>query len=136
AACTQVHRAYLQCARELRDDFGPQVRLGEGERDSLTVLQASDYQRFGGQLRRALVAGAPRELVDDIVERYRGLPPERWTDPDRWLAAHDVIDVADVSLVAVPTPGHTSGHLAFHDRTNGLLFTGDAVLPHITPSAG
>jgi len=36
----------------------------------------------------------------------------------------------------IATPGHTRGHLVFHDEAGGLLFAGDHVLPHITPSIG
>jgi glyoxylase-like metal-dependent hydrolase (beta-lactamase superfamily II) len=36
----------------------------------------------------------------------------------------------------VHTPGHTAGHLVFHDLAAGLLFAGDHVLPTITPSIG
>jgi glyoxylase-like metal-dependent hydrolase (beta-lactamase superfamily II) len=36
----------------------------------------------------------------------------------------------------VATPGHTTGHLVFHDVANALLFAGDHVLPTITPSIG
>ncbi len=36
----------------------------------------------------------------------------------------------------MPTPGHTRGHLVFADLAGGLLFAGDHVLPHITPSIG
>jgi glyoxylase-like metal-dependent hydrolase (beta-lactamase superfamily II) len=32
------------------------------------------------------------------------------------------------------TPGHTRGHVAFEDREHGLLFSGDHILPRITPS--
>ena len=34
------------------------------------------------------------------------------------------------------TPGHTRGHVVFADARAGLLFAGDHVLPHITPSIG
>lgn len=34
------------------------------------------------------------------------------------------------------TPGHTRGHMVFADIDAGLLFAGDHVLPHITPSIG
>jgi glyoxylase-like metal-dependent hydrolase (beta-lactamase superfamily II) len=40
------------------------------------------------------------------------------------------------TLDAVHTPGHTQGHFAFADRSAGLLFAGDHVLPTITPSVG
>ena len=34
------------------------------------------------------------------------------------------------------TPGHTRGHLVYHDAAAQLMFAGDHVLPHITPSIG
>ncbi len=34
------------------------------------------------------------------------------------------------------TPGHTRGHLVFIDDASELMFAGDHVLPHITPSIG
>jgi glyoxylase-like metal-dependent hydrolase (beta-lactamase superfamily II) len=36
----------------------------------------------------------------------------------------------------VATPGHTRGHVVFIDRDAQLMFAGDHVLPHITPSIG
>jgi glyoxylase-like metal-dependent hydrolase (beta-lactamase superfamily II) len=36
----------------------------------------------------------------------------------------------------ISTPGHTIGHVVFHDAGAGALFAGDHVLPHITPSIG
>jgi glyoxylase-like metal-dependent hydrolase (beta-lactamase superfamily II) len=39
-------------------------------------------------------------------------------------------------LLALPTPGHTQGHVVFLDERAGVLFAGDHVLPHITPSIG
>lgn len=32
------------------------------------------------------------------------------------------------------TPGHTAGHLCFHDDRTGLFFSGDHVLPRISPN--
>lgn len=37
---------------------------------------------------------------------------------------------------ALWTPGHTPGHLCFYDRGRRLLFTGDHILPRITPNVG
>ncbi len=36
----------------------------------------------------------------------------------------------------IETPGHTRGHVVFSDPASRLLFTGDHVLPTITPSIG
>jgi glyoxylase-like metal-dependent hydrolase (beta-lactamase superfamily II) len=49
-----------------------------------------------------------------------------------------VVDGATVRLarrewLAVHTPGHTYDHLCLYDPDNGVVFTGDHVLPSITP---
>src|SRR5690349_19398168 len=71
------------------------------------------------------------ETFDSIRGRF-----ETWVLPDRLLDDGDQIELDDRVLVARLTPGHTRGHLVFHDEANGLLFAGDHVLPHITPSLG
>jgi glyoxylase-like metal-dependent hydrolase (beta-lactamase superfamily II) len=58
-----------------------------------------------------------------------------WADPDEWIGAGP-LPVEGWALEAVHTPGHTKGHLVFHDAWRRLLFTGDHVLPTITPSIG
>ncbi|WP_308015543.1 MBL fold metallo-hydrolase [Pseudonocardia sp. ICBG1293] len=46
------------------------------------------------------------------------------------------VRAGDRALDALPTPGHTVGHLVFRDAAASMLFAGDHVLPHITPSIG
>jgi glyoxylase-like metal-dependent hydrolase (beta-lactamase superfamily II) len=59
-----------------------------------------------------------------------------WSVPDSWIEDGDRIEIGAVTLRAVHTPGHTHGHIVFVDEQRKLLFTGDHVLPHITPSIG
>jgi glyoxylase-like metal-dependent hydrolase (beta-lactamase superfamily II) len=59
-----------------------------------------------------------------------------WSEPDRWLADGAVLDLRSRTLRAIHTPGHTRGHVVFHDEAGAVLFAGDHVLPHITPSIG
>ena len=63
-------------------------------------------------------------------------PPLKWDDPDRWLSDGALIELPSRSLRAIHTPGHTRGHVVFHDEAAAVLFAGDHVLPHITPSIG
>jgi len=53
---------------------------------------------------------------------------------DRALEHGDLIDAAGLQLRAVWTPGHTPGHLCFHDEARDVLLTGDHILPRITPN--
>ena len=57
------------------------------------------------------------------------VPPQ----PTRRLRHGDHIKLAGRELVATHTPGHTLDHLCLHDPEGGLLFSGDHVLPTITP---
>jgi glyoxylase-like metal-dependent hydrolase (beta-lactamase superfamily II) len=59
-----------------------------------------------------------------------------WEDPDRWVPDGTDLDLRTRTLRAVHTPGHTRGHLVYHDAAAGIMFAGDHVLPHITPSIG
>jgi glyoxylase-like metal-dependent hydrolase (beta-lactamase superfamily II) len=56
--------------------------------------------------------------------------------PDSWIAPDQEFDLGTRTLTAVSTPGHTRGHVVFADAVAGMLFAGDHVLPHITPSIG
>jgi glyoxylase-like metal-dependent hydrolase (beta-lactamase superfamily II) len=94
------------------------------------------------------------EDVDALLERTvawlrdTGIPPDELPDmrdasmalrrfvvvarPDVLLEDGDRPEVPGWQLVAVHTPGHTPGHLCFHEERAGLLLTGDHVLPRIT----
>jgi glyoxylase-like metal-dependent hydrolase (beta-lactamase superfamily II) len=58
-----------------------------------------------------------------------------WALPDEWLT-ETTVPVGTRQLDVVETPGHTRGHVVFHDVDARLLFAGDHVLPTITPSIG
>jgi len=63
-------------------------------------------------------------------------PELLWRLPDRWLEDSDVLVLENRQLEVLATPGHTRGHVVFVDHAAGLLFSGDHLLPHITPSIG
>lgn len=53
--------------------------------------------------------------------------------PTRRVRSGDVLKLAGRDMFALYTPGHTTDHLCLHDPEQGLLFTGDHILPTITP---
>ena len=54
--------------------------------------------------------------------------------PDRLIEDGELADVPGWKLRALHTPGHTPGHLCFVDERSRRLFSGDHVLPRITPN--
>jgi len=53
--------------------------------------------------------------------------------PSKRLRNGDVIRLAGRDWFALHTPGHTTDHLCLHDPEEGLLLSGDHILPTITP---
>ena len=62
-------------------------------------------------------------------------PPEQ-TMPDVLLEGGETIKVNGFNLKVIFTPGHDPGHVCLYDANRRLLFSGDHVLPVITPSVG
>lgn len=54
--------------------------------------------------------------------------------PELLLEDGDEIRFGGWSLQAVWTPGHTPGHLCLYEHNHRVMFTGDHVLPRITPN--
>ena len=134
---THVHRDHYTQAVAVRREFGASVALGVGERPTLDLLQAPHRSPLQSQLQALRSAGAP-ELAAVIGESAKGhrVDPSQWEPPDTWLEEGPVALDGGRVLEAVATPGHTAGHLVFHDLDGALLFAGDHVLPTITPSIG
>ncbi|MGW2718801.1 MBL fold metallo-hydrolase [Streptomyces sp. NPDC001492] len=132
---THIHRDHYTQAVELRRLLGSRVYLGAGERRGLELLGELRTDEPVGSLETLRRAGA-HDLAERVAATYEGsFDATVWEAPDRWLRAEELC-FGDARLTVVPTPGHTQGHVVYLDQARGLLFSGDHVLPHITPSIG
>lgn len=133
---THIHRDHYTLAPELRRRVGTRVHLGRGERPGLHAVRELGSNVPVSSLRELARAGAG--AVADAVRPVTAAEPfdaADWEDPDGWLDPGP-LDVGGRAWTAVATPGHTKGHLVFHDAEHGVMLTGDHVLPTITPSIG
>jgi glyoxylase-like metal-dependent hydrolase (beta-lactamase superfamily II) len=136
---THLHRDHYTQALAIRRDLGTRVALGAHEQPSLARMDAGQHP-LATQQERLRAAGAG-PLLDRLLAM---LPPPAkrspldggYEYPDEWVADGAAFELTGRTLTAVHTPGHTRGHLVFVDSAAGLLFAGDHVLPHITPSIG
>jgi glyoxylase-like metal-dependent hydrolase (beta-lactamase superfamily II) len=136
---THLHRDHYTQAVAIRRELGTPVALGAEERLSLDRIGTQDTP-LSAQLDRLALAGA-RTVLDRLLamlppagSRSRSAEYEEY--PDDWIADGAAYELTGRTLTAVHTPGHTRGHVVFVDAGAGLLFAGDHVLPHITPSIG
>jgi glyoxylase-like metal-dependent hydrolase (beta-lactamase superfamily II) len=131
---THAHWDHYTQAVAWQRRYGASLHLGRGEQPSIEAITALKgiYPRQADLLRRN---GAPAlaaqidALEWEPYERDRQVGP-----PDIWLDDGERIPFGDRTIVAHATPGHTRGHIVFEDPAAGLLFTGDHILPRITPS--
>jgi len=134
---THVHRDHYSMAAELGKEYGAEVALGAEEKPSLDLLNDHSRPRKETPFYASLVSAGAAELGDQWNKVEHAVPNQSvWLYPDTWLEGDHAIPVGARILDAVHTPGHTAGHYVFADRSAGLLFAGDHVLPTITPSIG
>ncbi|KAB7761359.1 MBL fold metallo-hydrolase [Mycolicibacterium mucogenicum] len=131
---THQHWDHYSLALRWSATYGAELMLGHEERHSIESF-ATVNGVHPTQVGMLMTAGAPR-----LARAVEGLRWESYelgiafTAPDRWLTDGDVIDCGGTSVVARFTPGHTRGHMVFDDVADGMVFTGDHLLPRITPS--
>jgi len=79
---------------------------------------------IGGDEELKRLLKAPLILHSGDLELFRAI----WGDslePDRLIAEGDVIEVGDLKLEVLHTPGHTPGSVVLIERAERALFTGD-----------
>lgn len=99
--------------------------------------------------RKLAAAGAPDDHLAPLRAardsgRLSTLPGLRAALPDRDVVPGELLPLAGRRLRAIWTPGHTPGHVCLHLEEahpaalpgNGRLFSGDHLLPGITPHIG
>jgi len=132
---THQHWDHYSLGVKWRDQFGIELMLGREERHSIAAFIQNPDVVHPYQIGKLIEAGAPN-LASEIAA-LSWEPYERdvaFTPPDRWLDDRDVIDCGATQIVVRATPGHTRGHIVLEEAGQGVIFTGDHLLPTITPS--
>ncbi|MET7472787.1 MBL fold metallo-hydrolase [Streptomyces sp. NPDC005648] len=101
---------------------------------------------FAYMTAKLTAAGAPEEHVAPLRDAAprTTLPGFSPALPDREIVPGELLDLPGRRLRAIWTPGHTPGHVCLHLEEahpgqlpgHGRLFSGDHLLPEITPHIG
>ncbi len=102
--------------------------------DAPSHLAAIERQVAGSLVTRILLThGHPDHAEGAVALAHRVGAPVLALDPahrlgDEGLADGDVVEVGDLTVRIVATPGHTDDSLSFHLEADRALITGDTVL--------
>lgn len=79
--------------------------------------------------------GAPEKDISQIhALKINTIEYSKQAIPDLVLYGGETIDSGIFKLEIIWTPGHSSGHICLYEPKNRLLFSGDHILPVITPN--
>jgi glyoxylase-like metal-dependent hydrolase (beta-lactamase superfamily II) len=130
----EVHGAEVVSHRSFRTWFDPAEDDTTVDADGEPL--AAPSSPWGGALpwrddatfRPPLDRRLKYRLGRSLLRRFMRTPR-----PTRRLDDAEVIELAGREWVAVHTPGHTIDHLCLYDPVEGVVLSGDHVLPTITP---
>lgn len=133
---THAHPDHFTLAVQWQREHGIPIHLGADEAPSVLAFDPTST-RFPHQAEILERAGDP-----ELAAVIRHLPLEDYEAamqfglPEIWLTDQQVVDCEGELLRIHATPGHTRGHVVLQHLGTGAYFTGDHVLPRITPSIG
>jgi glyoxylase-like metal-dependent hydrolase (beta-lactamase superfamily II) len=133
---THLHFDHLGLANRVREASGAWIAMHPADATLVSGLTtAGAAAAVASEVEFLVGLGAEREeAVSDVgpAERMEGWT--RMAVPDRLLEHGEHADFPGWRMRAVHTPGHTPGHLCFAEENSRLFFSGDHVLPRISPN--
>ena len=131
-AVTHYHPDHHGMTARLQQACGAPVAMGQDER---WRSHPADPSAAAAEDRSQLTFwGVPSDRLEEIaMPGHRVSVVPALPVPDLRLADGGLLPLAGRSVRTIATPGHTPGHICLLDEDNSLLFTGDHVLPRISP---
>ncbi|EOM76969.1 MBL fold metallo-hydrolase [Rhodococcus rhodnii] len=132
-AVTHLHPDHFGLVPRVLEHTDAVVAMHRADAHHLTHLDRAaltdEKTRSARQLRQL---GAPPPVADSHPHTLVRFAGGRTVDVQ--LSHGDPLQLDGWDLRAVWTPGHTPGHLCFVDDAHGLVFSGDHLLPRISPN--
>ncbi|MBT4512354.1 MAG: MBL fold metallo-hydrolase [Chloroflexi bacterium] len=132
---THIHPDHFGMAYRLKQLSGADLALHEVEKDiiDLSDMWSGDIMNNMQEWMRS--NGVPDDHFNEFDDTFKGTISDVFnTVPDRALKHGEIIHTGHFDLQIIWTPGHSPGHICLYEPTKKLLFSGDHILPMITPN--
>jgi glyoxylase-like metal-dependent hydrolase (beta-lactamase superfamily II) len=131
---THFHTDHCGIAGRIKDISGASIYMSE-----IDTRRINSDQKEGLDINSLRMFYRRQGLADKIIDALVELLEyfKKATIPfqvDACLVDYEHRTVGNVEFEVIPVPGHTSGQVCFFFRKEGILLSGDHILPHITPN--
>ncbi|MFW0785503.1 MBL fold metallo-hydrolase [Gordonia sp. CPCC 206044] len=130
---THLHPDHFGLVPRLLEHADPVIAMHQFDARHLHHHTEDEIDRQMAQSHRELEQlGCPTDVPDKGIRSFSRLPDGRTMDVE--LDNGQPLNLPGWNVRALWTPGHTAGHLCFVDEDAGVIFTGDHLLPRISPN--
>lgn len=128
---THGHPDHYGAAGWVAERAGATVLCGAAERHKLLGHRSPEY------LALLIDLGMPKDLVDQWPDLRKSNQALIHVPAEHALESRgdgDILAAGGQQWTVVETPGHTASHLSLWHEESRVLFSGDHLLPHVTPN--
>lgn len=132
---THIHPDHYGLAGRIREASGAWIGLHPGDA-AMLESRYGDTDRLLSDLSHFLTdSGVPEASLPDLAFASMVVKAMvTMATPDVLFEDDTMIELPGWSLRTIWTPGHSPGHVCFYCDDRNVLFSGDHVLPRITPT--
>jgi glyoxylase-like metal-dependent hydrolase (beta-lactamase superfamily II) len=131
---THKHADHIGLACDVRERSGATVYVHQDDWEGVADLDARHGEFIPLVISRMRQFHTPEEVIEKMVKFLSHGQRFAKQTPAETLRDGDVLTVSGVDLEVLHTPGHTQGSICL--RYGNYLFSGDTVLPTISPNIG
>jgi glyoxylase-like metal-dependent hydrolase (beta-lactamase superfamily II) len=133
---THAHRDHYGLAVDWNQRYGIELLLGREEHHTVLGFDPRNgtFHRQAALLRLSGATALADKVETLQLDHHKD--GTGYGEPTHWIEDGDEIDCGGYVIAARSTPGHTRGHMVFEAAEDSSLFTGDHLLPRITPAIG
>ncbi|MGQ9558383.1 MAG: MBL fold metallo-hydrolase [Desulfurispora sp.] len=130
---THHHPDHFGLAGWLQEQSGAPVYVHSAEKRSIEEVWKrgrTNYPLVGDMFKEH---GMPEELADELLQDMLKMAPRVQPYPRcDFLSGEEKLSLAGKTFRLLHTPGHSDGHVCYFCEQEGVLFSGDHLLPKIS----
>jgi glyoxylase-like metal-dependent hydrolase (beta-lactamase superfamily II) len=132
---THIHPDHCGLAGKIRQFSGAEIYINEMEASMLSSRYMEVDELIKDTLDMLLANGVPDK--EAVTLSKASLPARQLVVPIpeyNAIGNGDIISFDPFEFKVISTPGHSPGHISLYEPRKKFLFTGDFILPEITPN--